>query len=60
MRAAALDGPDWKKETARSVAEMIMDGLIVGRVLSDQVKIEFSPCKCNKPQLSFLEDIDVK
>lgn len=45
--SACVDDPATKSSTAKSVGNMVMDGLEVERVpIGDGVRV--SPCKCNK------------
>jgi len=46
--AAVVDHPDYKKDTAKAVAEFIRDGLLVERVDLDTVKKLFNHCECKK------------
>lgn len=45
---ATVDDPQYAKDTATSVANMIKNGLTVTRVDSDFVRANFSGCTCHK------------
>lgn len=45
VRAAAVDKPQYKDDTAAFVADCIKDGMQVDRMEVEKVRIEFSDCK---------------
>lgn len=53
---AAVDNPDYKKDTAESVAKAIRDGLIVDRVSCDIVRKELHECTCGNIRLIYGND----
>lgn len=50
--AVAIDDPQFKKHTAKSVADFIKEGYSVEHVNWDSVKHEFGSCKCSKKDKS--------
>lgn len=48
MVAACVDRPEWKKDTAKFLAQMARDGLRIERVSCERVRVELSECKCGQ------------
>jgi hypothetical protein len=44
--AAVVDDPAYRKDTARSVAEFIADGLNVERVSLESARVTLTTCRC--------------
>lgn len=47
---ACVDDPKHAKDTARAVAESIRDGDVIERVTCEYVRVNWSDCKCGKPE----------
>lgn len=52
--ASSADLPEWRKETAKGVAQMIRDGLIVGREEFGTVGIMIDGCNCAREKAEAL------
>jgi hypothetical protein len=51
VRAASVDLPKYKKDTAKFVSDLIRDGMQVDRMEVEKVRLAFSSCK-NQGQLA--------
>jgi hypothetical protein len=47
--AATVDRPEWKRDTARTIAEWIKDGLTVERWTVERVRADLGPCVHKTP-----------